>query len=205
MLPRSGVPCCRSNTRLLPRSGVPSCLPSHTPLAALAALAGSWPTPAPAAPLPLASAGAAGLHAGGGAGAGRQDAGPGGLLAALLQAVWRATAGAPPTALLCGLLPVDTLPYRWPSTGRCARGRCRFPALKTPSRWGQAHAVPVGPDLCRPAGAGHLASLRTAAAAPQVQEIAGALGWRLSDAEVAELDAVSAKIPSSTGAPFENW
>lgn len=36
--------------------------------------------------------------------------------------------------------------------------------------------------------------------AAQVAEIAGALGWRLSDAEVAELDAVSAKIPSSTGA-----
>lgn len=34
----------------------------------------------------------------------------------------------------------------------------------------------------------------------QVAEIAGALGWRLSDAEVAELDAVSAKIPRSTGA-----
>lgn len=41
--------------------------------------------------------------------------------------------------------------------------------------------------------------------AKQVAEIAGALGWRLSDAEVAELDAVSAKIPRSTGAPFENW
>ncbi len=39
----------------------------------------------------------------------------------------------------------------------------------------------------------------------QVAEIAGALGWRLSDAEVAELDALSSKIPSSTGAPFENW
>jgi hypothetical protein len=38
-----------------------------------------------------------------------------------------------------------------------------------------------------------------------VEEIAGALGWRLSDAHVAELDAVSGKIPSSTGAPFENW
>jgi hypothetical protein len=39
----------------------------------------------------------------------------------------------------------------------------------------------------------------------QVGEIAGALGWRLSDAHVAELDAVSGKIPNSTGAPFENW
>lgn len=33
-----------------------------------------------------------------------------------------------------------------------------------------------------------------------MEEIAGALGWRLSDAEVAELDAVSAKVPRSTGA-----
>ncbi len=39
----------------------------------------------------------------------------------------------------------------------------------------------------------------------QVHEIAGALGWRLTDAQVAELDAVSAKVPRSTGAPFENW
>ncbi|KAL4437084.1 hypothetical protein ABPG75_004223 [Micractinium tetrahymenae] len=41
--------------------------------------------------------------------------------------------------------------------------------------------------------------------AEQVHEIAGALGWRLTDAQVAELDAVSAKVPRSTGAPFENW
>jgi len=39
----------------------------------------------------------------------------------------------------------------------------------------------------------------------QLKEIAGALGWRLSDGEVAELDKISGKIPSSTGAPFENW
>lgn len=39
----------------------------------------------------------------------------------------------------------------------------------------------------------------------QVEEIAGALGWRLTDGEMAELDAVSGKIPSSTGAPFEKW
>lgn len=41
--------------------------------------------------------------------------------------------------------------------------------------------------------------------AQQVQEISGAMGWRLTDAQVAELDSVSAKVPSSTGAPFENW
>ena len=41
--------------------------------------------------------------------------------------------------------------------------------------------------------------------ARQVEEVAGAMGWRLTDAQVAELDAVSAKVPSSTGAPFENW
>ncbi|GAB4818007.1 hypothetical protein N2152v2_005053 [Parachlorella kessleri] len=41
--------------------------------------------------------------------------------------------------------------------------------------------------------------------ARQVDDIAGALGWRLSDAEVAELDEVSSKIPRATGAPFENW
>ena len=41
--------------------------------------------------------------------------------------------------------------------------------------------------------------------AVQVREIAGALGWRLGEGEVAELDALSSKIPSSTGAPFENW
>jgi hypothetical protein len=35
--------------------------------------------------------------------------------------------------------------------------------------------------------------------------VAGAAGWRLSEAEVAELDAVSAKVPTGLGAPFENW
>lgn len=39
----------------------------------------------------------------------------------------------------------------------------------------------------------------------QVAEIAGAFGWRLSAGEVEELDAVSARVPPSTGAPFENW
>jgi aryl-alcohol dehydrogenase-like predicted oxidoreductase len=39
----------------------------------------------------------------------------------------------------------------------------------------------------------------------QVQEIAGALGWRLTEAEVLELDKASDKIPTSLGAPFENW
>ena len=39
----------------------------------------------------------------------------------------------------------------------------------------------------------------------QVEELAGAVGWRLSDGEVAELDAISSRLPSSSGAPFEKW
>lgn len=57
-------------------------------------------------------------------------------------------------------------------------------------------------------GAAAAACPRTARcrrALSQMEEISGALGWRLSDAQVAELDAVSAKIPPSTSAPFENW
>ena len=42
--------------------------------------------------------------------------------------------------------------------------------------------------------------------AGQVAEILGACGdWKLDDGVMAELDAVSNKIPSSTGAPFEKW
>lgn len=41
--------------------------------------------------------------------------------------------------------------------------------------------------------------------AGQVEDLAGAAGWRLTDAEVAELDTASGKIPTGTGAPFENW
>jgi aryl-alcohol dehydrogenase-like predicted oxidoreductase len=44
-----------------------------------------------------------------------------------------------------------------------------------------------------------------AKSAKQMQDIAGAVGWRLTDGEVAELDAASDKIPISLGAPFENW
>lgn len=39
----------------------------------------------------------------------------------------------------------------------------------------------------------------------QAKVAASALGWRLSDAEVSELDAVSAKLASAPGAPFEQW
>ncbi|GIL75335.1 hypothetical protein Vretimale_8016 [Volvox reticuliferus] len=39
----------------------------------------------------------------------------------------------------------------------------------------------------------------------QLTEIAGALGWRLSEAEVAELDAASSRVPSGLGFPVENW
>ncbi len=35
----------------------------------------------------------------------------------------------------------------------------------------------------------------------QLTEIAGALGWRLNDGEVAELDAVSARVPAGLGFP----
>jgi pyridoxine 4-dehydrogenase len=41
--------------------------------------------------------------------------------------------------------------------------------------------------------------------ASQVEDIRGACNWRLSDGQVQELDDVSARIPSSTGAPFEKW
>ena len=41
--------------------------------------------------------------------------------------------------------------------------------------------------------------------AGQVADIVGACGWRLTDAQVSELDKVSDNIPSSTGAPFEKW
>lgn len=34
---------------------------------------------------------------------------------------------------------------------------------------------------------------------------AGGFGWRMTDDEVAALDAESAKVPESTGAPFEKW
>jgi len=41
--------------------------------------------------------------------------------------------------------------------------------------------------------------------ARQVEEIVGAMGWRLTDGEMAELDEVSGRISASSGAPFENW
>ncbi|KAG7671812.1 hypothetical protein Ndes2526B_g07281 [Nannochloris sp. 'desiccata'] len=41
--------------------------------------------------------------------------------------------------------------------------------------------------------------------AAQVEDLAGALGWTLSDGEMAELDKISSRIPSSSGAPFEKW
>ncbi|KAG2427969.1 hypothetical protein HXX76_011956 [Chlamydomonas incerta] len=41
--------------------------------------------------------------------------------------------------------------------------------------------------------------------AKQLDDVAGALGWRLSEGEVAELDRVSAKIPPGQGFPVENW
>ncbi|GLC36902.1 hypothetical protein PLESTB_000180300 [Pleodorina starrii] len=39
----------------------------------------------------------------------------------------------------------------------------------------------------------------------QLGEIAGALGWRLSEGEVAELDKASSRVPIGLGFPVENW
>lgn len=39
----------------------------------------------------------------------------------------------------------------------------------------------------------------------QLAEIAGALGWRLSEGEVLELDKASDRIPPGVGFPVENW
>lgn len=39
----------------------------------------------------------------------------------------------------------------------------------------------------------------------QVADIAGALGWRLTEAHVKALDDASARIAMGLGAPFENW
>lgn len=39
----------------------------------------------------------------------------------------------------------------------------------------------------------------------QLQDIAGAVGWRLSEGEVQELDKASDRVPAGLGAPFENW
>ena len=39
----------------------------------------------------------------------------------------------------------------------------------------------------------------------QVEEVAGAVGWRLSEGEVTELERAADKIATPLGAPFENW
>ncbi|KAF6250865.1 NADP-dependent oxidoreductase domain-containing protein [Scenedesmus sp. NREL 46B-D3] len=39
----------------------------------------------------------------------------------------------------------------------------------------------------------------------QVDEIAGAVGWRLEEGEIAELEKASDRIVTPMGAPFENW
>jgi hypothetical protein len=39
----------------------------------------------------------------------------------------------------------------------------------------------------------------------QVAEIAGAVGWRLSEGEVAELEKEAGKVQMPLGAPFEAW
>jgi diketogulonate reductase-like aldo/keto reductase len=39
----------------------------------------------------------------------------------------------------------------------------------------------------------------------QVDEIAGAVGWRLEEGEIAELERAADKIVTPLGAPFENW
>lgn len=40
---------------------------------------------------------------------------------------------------------------------------------------------------------------------PQVEELAGAVGWRLTEGEVLELEKAADRIPTPLGAPFENW
>ena len=35
--------------------------------------------------------------------------------------------------------------------------------------------------------------------------VAGGFGWRMTDDEVAALDRASAKVPPTSGAPFEKW
>jgi aryl-alcohol dehydrogenase-like predicted oxidoreductase len=39
----------------------------------------------------------------------------------------------------------------------------------------------------------------------QLAEAAGALGWRMTEEEVAALDEASARVLPFMGAPFENW
>eukprot|EP00775_Hariotina_reticulata_P010106 gene10106-10262_t len=39
----------------------------------------------------------------------------------------------------------------------------------------------------------------------QVDELAGAVGWRLEDGEILELERAADRIPTPLGAPFENW
>ncbi|KIY94727.1 putative oxidoreductase [Monoraphidium neglectum] len=41
--------------------------------------------------------------------------------------------------------------------------------------------------------------------AKQVQEIAGAVGWRLEEGEVLELEKAADRVKAPLGAPFENW
>lgn len=41
--------------------------------------------------------------------------------------------------------------------------------------------------------------------AKQVEEIAGAMGWRLEEGEVLELEKAADKVATPLGAPFENW
>ena len=41
--------------------------------------------------------------------------------------------------------------------------------------------------------------------ARQAEAVVGCLGWRLDEAEVAELEAAAALVPSTPGAPFERW
>jgi len=41
--------------------------------------------------------------------------------------------------------------------------------------------------------------------ARQAEAVVGCLGWRLDEAEVAELEAAAASLPSTPGAPFEKW
>ncbi|KAK9853919.1 hypothetical protein WJX84_005356 [Apatococcus fuscideae] len=60
--------------------------------------------------------------------------------------------------------------------------------------------IAINWTLCK--GALPIPGVKTA---KQAREAAGSFGWRMTNDQVAALDKVSARIPSSQGAPFEKW
>lgn len=92
-----------------------------------------------------------------------------------------------------------------------AAGACAVGAFGRSCAHPPTHQPPNAPPLPLPCAPHHRLICKGVLPIPgaknrrQVDELAGALGWRLEDGEVAELDTQSAKIPTSLGAPFENW